>query len=966
MKKILDDALQSLGASKGFIMLLSKDGAQKKVSGTPDLILSESLAASEDIELTLMDNPDYILNLKRLRQVVYSNNPSESEWNWSFPPGDYNPKNILIAPILIEDDTVGSIVLIDKKDGFLETDSRIACMIADFSAKTIQQELEMDRLEKSETKYRSLVEQSSNGMALVDGRGIIIEWNQGAEVITGYRPEQICGREAWEVQHAVCTNPPTTSAVFKDLFYRFVDSFNKDDYKAKTTSFQARIKHQDGSIRHVYCTLFPIYTNGEFLTGCIFADETEQIEAEEALFESENRYRTIFETTGTATIIIEEDMTISLANAGFEKLTGKSTNDTENKIQFIEFIIPEEKERLKNYHNIRRINPNLAPPTYETQIMDVEKNVQDVIINVSVIPKTKRTVGSILNITNRKRLERENEERQVYLENLLACAPDAIITLDNHLKIQEWNQGAENLFGYKRDEVKGQNLDRFINRSNVVDKLVALANMNNTCTALPSMETVLYRKDGTPVDVIFAGAPIIVREALVGLVCIFTNISGLKKSAQSLEREAQVNSTMAKVAQKLLTPAYLPELSSMVIKSAIELTGSNTGFTGFIDPENANLIISTITEGQSQDGIKTRQLVFDKETGMWRWTLKHRQPLLSNDPSSIPHGTMFPLGHTPLVRFITAPAFVENTLLGQIAVANSKEDYTQQDLDVIKQLAALYALAIYRHQSERAVATLNTTLEQRVEARTAEMQILYELTQKIGFVRNYEELFSLVLEHLYKVVRYDVAGLVLVDDRSVNYQIKIAKSSTSKLQEEIKANLLSSFRSLSGNEEISDEKSALRIEWIENTTTLPAMDYIENIFKAPLMVGGRIQGMILVGNHDAEAFDADQRRFIATLVHQAGDSVQRLQSLLTQERIRLERLVEHLPEGVLMLDANRRLLIANPTGRSYLKILNDIQIGGVLESLGKTLLDDMLAPDSGETMSEIEFNEMVFEVTGRP
>ena len=49
------------------------------------------------------------------------------------------------------------------------------------------------------------------------------------------------------------------------------------------------------------------------------------------LLESEDKYRTIFETTGTATVIIEEDTTISLANKEFEKLSGflKRVNFTE-------------------------------------------------------------------------------------------------------------------------------------------------------------------------------------------------------------------------------------------------------------------------------------------------------------------------------------------------------------------------------------------------------------------------------------------------------------------------------------------------------------------------------------------------------------------------------------------------------------------------------------------------------------
>ena len=54
----------------------------------------------------------------------------------------------------------------------------------------------------------------------------------------------------------------------------------------------------------------------------------------DALRESENEYRTIFETTGTATIIIEEDMTISRVNTEFVRLSGFSKKQIEGKKRF--------------------------------------------------------------------------------------------------------------------------------------------------------------------------------------------------------------------------------------------------------------------------------------------------------------------------------------------------------------------------------------------------------------------------------------------------------------------------------------------------------------------------------------------------------------------------------------------------------------------------------------------------------
>jgi CheY-like chemotaxis protein len=60
--------------------------------------------------------------------------------------------------------------------------------------------------------------------------------------------------------------------------------------------------------------------------------------SEDALAGSEQMYRTIFENTGTATLILEEETTISMANSIFERLSGYSKEEVEGKKSWTEFV----------------------------------------------------------------------------------------------------------------------------------------------------------------------------------------------------------------------------------------------------------------------------------------------------------------------------------------------------------------------------------------------------------------------------------------------------------------------------------------------------------------------------------------------------------------------------------------------------------------------------------------------------
>lgn len=151
---------------------------------------------------------------------------------------------------------------------------------------------------------------------------------------------------------------------------------------------------------------------------------TERKKYEETLKESEGRYRTIFENTGTATAIVDEDVTISLANSQFEKLSGYPRASIENKKCLTDFVRKEDSERILEYHNLRRTDPVLAPRNYEFRFMNKDGNTKDVFVTANIIPGTTKSVISLLDITEMKKTEQRLMHSQEQLRNLHKHAQD--------------------------------------------------------------------------------------------------------------------------------------------------------------------------------------------------------------------------------------------------------------------------------------------------------------------------------------------------------------------------------------------------------------------------------------------------------------------------------------------------------------------------------------------------------------
>jgi two-component system phosphate regulon sensor histidine kinase PhoR len=144
--------------------------------------------------------------------------------------------------------------------------------------------------------------------------------------------------------------------------------------------------------------------------------------------EAEEKYRTLFEFSESATAVIDEDKTILMVNRKFEEISGYKREEVEGKMKFVEFLPSEEVERLSEYHDLRRVDPEKAPASYEFWFLNKEGERRLMEISVSLIPGTKKSIASLVDITEKRELERK-------LEAVLKNMADGVIATDEKDKI---------------------------------------------------------------------------------------------------------------------------------------------------------------------------------------------------------------------------------------------------------------------------------------------------------------------------------------------------------------------------------------------------------------------------------------------------------------------------------------------------------------------------------------------------
>ncbi len=139
-------------------------------------------------------------------------------------------------------------------------------------------------------------------------------------------------------------------------------------------------------------------------------------QAENMAHESGALYRAIFENTGTASTIINNDTIISPVNTQWTVLTGYSKEECEGKKSWTEFVVEEDLARMRAYHAARRQEPGGAPSIYEFRLKDRSGRVHDCVNHVTMIPGTDRSVASVMDITERKKAEAALREARDKLE----------------------------------------------------------------------------------------------------------------------------------------------------------------------------------------------------------------------------------------------------------------------------------------------------------------------------------------------------------------------------------------------------------------------------------------------------------------------------------------------------------------------------------------------------------------------
>jgi PAS domain S-box-containing protein len=307
------------------------------------------------------------------------------------------------------------------------------------------QKRDEERIRKSEARLRSIFKVSPVGIGVMVNR-VLLEVNDRFCQMTGYSGDELVGKSMRILYPS------------DEEFDRVGAQKYNQIRQTGTGTVETRWVKKDGTVIDILLSSTPL-DPANISGGITFTaqDITERNQAALALKKSEERYRTVFENTGAATMILEENTIISLVNDEFERLSGYTKEEIEMKKSWTEFVVKEDLERMLAHHYLRREGGKI-PRQYEFRVMIKNGDVRHALITVELIPGTGQTVASLLDITDRKRTEEQLWQREQQYRFIADNSLDIINRLTPDYIYTYVSPAITPLLGYPEMDVVGTSL----------------------------------------------------------------------------------------------------------------------------------------------------------------------------------------------------------------------------------------------------------------------------------------------------------------------------------------------------------------------------------------------------------------------------------------------------------------------------------------------------------------------------
>jgi len=406
-----------------------------------------------------------------------------------------------------------------------------------------------EKLRDEHGYLQSLLNTAQTIMLILDTRGKIVDLNPYMEELSGYRLDEVKGKDWFDT-----FLPGHDHKRIRDLFKKAINNIQtrgnvnpiltKDGHEIYVEWHDKTLKDNNGR------------TIGLLATG---QDVTERKKAEEQLRESEGRYRALVENASDQVFMFDEKYKIVSTNSAASMLSGKKPDEMIGK--YISEIFSKEtaSKNIKNLEVVFKSGRNY----YVEEELIIGANKLYVSTSLSPVKnsesKTTAVLGVVRDITKRKNAEEELRERERKLKTIFDVLPVGVSILDAKRKIIYVNPALERITGISMEGLfRGDHKSRKYLRPDgtpMPAEEYASARAVKEQRAIYNIETGVVKEDGSIIWTDVSAVPVKFPDWKV--VIVTSDITKRRRSEEELqksERYRMMGTFISGIAHEIRNP----------------------------------------------------------------------------------------------------------------------------------------------------------------------------------------------------------------------------------------------------------------------------------------------------------------------------------------------------------------------------------------------------------------------------
>lgn len=300
----------------------------------------------------------------------------------------------------------------------------------------------MSKSERADELFTDLYTSSPIGIYILQN-GLFVSVNPQFETLIGYSYQELIGTPSSQL----IINQDR--AMVRDSAVNMLKGF-------RFAPYEFRVRHKTGKIIWIMESVTPVVFQGQRSTLGYFMDITEKKLTEEALRESEERYRDLFENANDIIYIHDLRGNFISINKKVEITTGFAPEEMLTR-NFTEIVAPEYLSLARDMMGYELFHGTF--PNYELEAITKDNSRVPLEVRTRLIHHQGRPIavqGIARDITERKQMENRLRATNRQLLDIIEFLPDATFVIDHEKKVIAWNRAIEEMTGILKQDIVGQ------------------------------------------------------------------------------------------------------------------------------------------------------------------------------------------------------------------------------------------------------------------------------------------------------------------------------------------------------------------------------------------------------------------------------------------------------------------------------------------------------------------------------